>query len=63
MMLVVNPFEAEAVKMIFSMYLDGCNYGQIKAALDKRGVTTKWGAPFRSNSLYSILRNQKYTGD
>lgn len=61
-MLIINPFEADAVKMIFSMYLDGCTYGDIKTALNERGVTTKWGAPFGSNSLHSILKNPKYTG-
>lgn len=62
MMLVVNPFEASTVKMIFSMYIDGASYGQIRIALNERGVTTKWGGQFGNNSLYSILRNPKYTG-
>ena len=62
MMLIINPFEAEAVKLIFSMYLDGMTYGQIIDTLNNRGFTTKWGEQFGKNSLHSILKNPKYTG-
>ena len=62
MMLVVNPIEAEAVKLIYSMYIDGCTYGQIIDVLNDRGFTTKWGEQFGKNSLHSILKNPKYTG-
>ena len=60
--LVVNRYEAEAVKLIFSMYLDGMTYGQIIDALNERGHLTKAGKQFGKNSLYSILGNPKYTG-
>ena len=59
---VINPFEAEAVKLIFKMYLEGSGYGQIIAELNKRGYKTKHGSNFGKNSLYEILRNEKYSG-
>jgi site-specific DNA recombinase len=62
MRLVINPFEAEAVKLIFNMYLDGKPYGEIIEALYNRGFTTKAGQQFGKNSLNSILKNPKYSG-
>jgi site-specific DNA recombinase len=62
MTLVVNPHEAQAVKIIFSMYLDSATYSEIINVLGDRGFVTKWGEPFGNNSLHSILKNPKYTG-
>ncbi len=59
---VINPFEAEAVKLIFKMYLDGNGYTSIIDELNHRGFKTKRGASFGKNSLYEILRNEKYSG-
>ena len=62
MKLVINTVEAESVKLIFSMYLDGNSYQEIIDALNERGFTTKLGEPFKSTSLHGILKNPKYTG-
>lgn len=59
---VINPFEAEAVKLIFKMYLDGEGYTSIINTLNYKGFKTKKGNTFGKNSLYEILRNEKYTG-
>ena len=61
-LLVINPREAEAVKLIFSMYLNGSTYGEIGNVLNQRGLRTKAGKQFGNNSLHSILKNPKYTG-
>ncbi len=60
--LVINPSEAEAVKMIYSMYLDGYGYSEIIFSLNQNGFKTKKGNKFRKNSIYEILKNEKYTG-
>lgn len=60
--LTINPSEAEAVRMIFSMYLSGCGYGEIVDTLNAHGYLTKRGAPFGRNSIHDILVNEKYTG-
>lgn len=60
--LVVNPQEAEAVKLIFQMYSEGCGYSEILAVLHGKGCQTKNGKEFQKNSLYSILTNPKYQG-
>lgn len=59
---VVEPREAEAVRLIFRMYLEDTGYAAIIDALNSRGYTTRRGLPFGKNSIYDILRNEKYTG-
>ena len=59
---VINEYEAEAVKLIFKMYLEGSGYTEIINELNKRAFKTKRGKTFGKNSLYEILRNEKYTG-
>ena len=58
----INEFEAQAVKLIFSLFLDGNSYKTIIYALNEQGFRTKKNALFTQNSLYEILRNEKYTG-
>lgn len=60
--LVINEYEAGAVKLIFKMYLDGRSYGDIITALNNKGYKTKRKEPFVKNSIHSILKNPKYTG-
>lgn len=58
----INEFEAQAVQLIYSEFLDGASYSEIIAELNECGYKTKRGALFTKNSLYEILRNEKYTG-
>lgn len=58
----INETEAQAVKMIYTMYLNGEGYSKIIDALAEQGIKTKRGKAFGKNSLYSILSNEKYTG-
>ena len=44
------------------MYLEGYSYTEIINALNSRGYRTRRGLPFAKNSLYEILRNERYTG-
>lgn len=60
--LVINPEEAETVKIIFSMYSRGSGYSPILDKLHALGRKTKSGNEFQKNSLYSILSNPKYQG-
>lgn len=59
---VVVPEQAEVVKRIFKMYLDGCGFQMIANKLDAEGVPTlnakKWG----KSALQNILSNIIYTG-
>ena len=60
--LIINPQEAEAVRLIFSLYGEGRGYSEVLAALHNMGYKTKNGGEFQKNSLYSILTNPKYQG-
>ncbi len=60
--LIINPHEAEAVKIIFSMFADGYGYSKIIDTLNEQGYKTKKGQNFGKNSLYEILANEKYSG-
>ena len=57
---VINEKEAENVKMIFEMYAAGYSYADIIEKL--RGSFGKRGKPFGKSSIYSILKNDRYTG-
>ena len=59
---IINEYEAEAVRLIFRMYLEGYSYTEIIDTLNAKGYRTRRGIPFAKNSLYAILRNERYTG-
>lgn len=58
----IDPREAEAVRMIFEMKLAGNSYDDIIHALTAAGHLSRSGAPFSRNTIYDMLRNEKYTG-
>jgi site-specific DNA recombinase len=59
---MLNPAEAGGVRMLFEMKLSGRSYGDIIAALDAAGYKSRSGKTFEKNTLYDMLRNEKYTG-
>lgn len=59
---IINHTEADTVKRIFALYLEGRGYTEIIEELNNSGCTTKIGNKFGKNSIYEILRNEKYTG-
>ena len=59
---VINEKEAEIVQMIFTAYAAGNGYMAIADKLNALGYKSRFGNPFGKNSLYDILRNEKYLG-
>lgn len=59
---ILNPIESAAVRLIFDMYIAGNGYTAIIDELNSRGYKTKRNGNFKKNSLYEIIRNEKYTG-
>ena len=59
---VINESEAIIVRLIFEMYASENGYGTIINKLNELGYKTKKGNEFGKNSLYDILRNEKYIG-
>ena len=60
---VINEREAESIRLIYQLYLDGFGYHQIIDELNNRHYRTKLGKPFGKNSLYDLLVNEKYCGN
>lgn len=59
---IVNPAEAETVRLIYEMYADGAGYGAIIDRLTAEGRKSKLGKTIGAPALYDILRNEKYNG-
>lgn len=57
---VINPHEAKIVNKIFTMYAEGNSYNDILNQFS--GIKGKRGRPIGKNSLYSILKNERYIG-
>lgn len=59
---IINEQEAKAVRLIFSIVLEGGGYGEVIDKLNSLGFKTKTGRHFGKNSIHDILRNEKYAG-
>jgi len=64
---VINPEQAEAVKLMFQMTIDGHTRAEIIDTLTQKGFrkATKqsYGKPFTGTAIDNILRNERYTGE
>ena len=58
----IDPVGAKAVTLIFDMYDSGSSGPEIVKLLNEQGYKSSRGRTFTKNSLYTILRNQKYIG-
>ena len=58
---VIDDDRAEIVRYIFEQYSLGVYVQDIIASLTARGVLNK-GKPFARNTIYNILKNEKYSG-
>ena len=61
--LVIEPKEAEAVKLIFKLYLEGYGTQKIAITLDKMGFKSRFNRKLTYTSVMGVLRNETYTGD
>ena len=60
----IIPKEADIIKRIFNMYLDGMSLVDIAKRLETDNVPTKFGKTnWNRASILSILKNEKYVGD
>lgn len=60
----IIPEEAEIVKQIYDLFLDGHSMRNIKEILESKGALTATGKKIWNESLIiSILKNEKYVGD
>lgn len=60
----IVPEEAETVRQIYKLFLDGYSMTNIKKTLESKGILTAKGKKVWNESLISsILKNEKYVGD
>ena len=60
----IVPEEAETVRLIYTLFLDGYSMSRIKKLLENKGILTSQGNKVWNESLIrSILKNEKYVGD
>lgn len=60
--LVINEQEAKVVKMMFKEAASGSTIPDIVSNLTALGHLNRSNKPFPTNSVYNILKNEKYTG-
>lgn len=60
--LKINEIEAEGVKLIYSMYLDGNGYLKIASKLNELGYKPRKSKEWSSSVIKDILGNETYTG-
>ena len=62
--LFVNPQEAETVKVIYALYINGWTPAEIAKLLTKYGRKTKLGKKvWHSSMIRSVIENERYCGD
>lgn len=62
--IVIVPEQAEVVRKIFDLYLQGLSLGQIKAYLESQGIKTVTGKDdWNAKTIRDMLKNEKYKGD
>ena len=59
---VVNEAEAECVREMFAMHIDGMSINSIAHEMARRGWTTTTGSPVEYNWAYRVLNRRAYTG-
>lgn len=60
---VIIPEEAETVRWMFQMFLDGLSYQQIADQLNNSGIRTILGNHFYEKSIKDLIYNEIYAGD
>jgi len=62
--IVIVPEQAEVVRKMFDLYLQGLSFGQIKSFLETQGIKTVTGKEtWDAKTIQRMLTNEKYKGD
>ncbi|MDD4753870.1 MAG: recombinase family protein [Desulfitobacteriaceae bacterium] len=62
--IVILPEQAEVIRKMFDLYLQGLTLGQIKAYLESQGIKTVTGKDiWDAKTIQRMLTNEKYRGD
>ena len=62
--IVIVLEQAEVIRKIFNLYLQGLSLGQIKVYLESQGIKTVTGKDdWNAKTIRDMLKNEKYKGD
>ncbi|MCR5142365.1 MAG: recombinase family protein [Ruminococcus sp.] len=61
--LIVAPEQAEVIRRIFGMYVNGTGARKIAVTLTEEGIPSPTGKAWNQKTILKILDNEKYTGD
>ncbi|MDX9691153.1 MAG: recombinase family protein [Acholeplasmataceae bacterium] len=61
--LTMIPDEAEIVRLIFQLYIEGHGADTIGKMLDSKGIKPKYASKWNHSTIMQILSNNNYTGD
>lgn len=60
---VIIPEEAESVRWMFQMYLEGVSFRVIAESMNNAGIRTTLGNDFQEASVRQLIFNEVYAGD
>ena len=60
---IVNPEEAEVVRMIFDQYRHGMSITDITEELNASGIQSPRGTSWSASTVQNMLQSEKYVGD
>lgn len=60
---IIIPEEAEAVRWMFQMYIDGISLRCIAESMNKAGIRSVLGNEFQEGSVRQLIFNEVYAGD
>ena len=60
---IIIPEEAEIVRMIYRLYIEGMGFQSIATHLNKQGYKSLGGSSFQKSTVDHILSNYNYTGN
>ena len=60
---IINEEQADIVRYIFTNFEKGMSANRIAVNLNSMGKYTVQGNKWRANSVFTVLRNEKYVGD
>lgn len=59
---ILNPPEVRALKDMAARFLEGWNYKELAWHLNRQGITTSEGHPFRAITVRNMLQRKRYAG-
>lgn len=59
----IKPREAEIIRLIYKLFLEGMGRVAIASYLNEKGIPAPEGGKWHPGILYFMLRNEKYVGD